>query len=57
MKDAIDVLMKARPKVEESVPMFGPNSRATRLSNIYLPQIASNFDIKSIKCPTVEKVQ
>ena len=57
MKDAIDVLMKARPKVEESGPMFVPNSKATRLNNICLPKIASNFDIKRIKCPTIEKVQ
>ena len=57
MKDAIDVLMKARPEVEDSGQMFVPKSSATRLNNICLPKIASNFDIKSIKYPTVEKIQ
>ena len=48
LKDAIDVLMKARPEVKDNGLMFVPNSSEIRLNNICLPKIASNFDIKSI---------
>ena len=57
MKDAIDVLMKARFELEDNDPMFVHNSSAKRLNIICLPKIASNFDIKSIKYPTVEKIR
>ena len=44
MKDAIDVLMKARFGGKEKNSRFEPDSNATRLNNICLPRILSNFD-------------
>ena len=44
MRDAIHVLIKARLSDEKKNSRFEPDSTATRLNNICLPRILSNFD-------------
>ena len=44
MRDAIDVLIKARLSDKEKNSRFEPDSTATRLNNFCLPRILSNFD-------------
>ena len=44
MRDAIDVLMKARLGDKERNSGFKSDSTATRLNNVCRPRILSNFD-------------
>ena len=44
MRDVIDVLMKARLSDKEKNSRYKSDSIATRLNNVCLPRILSNFD-------------